>query len=351
MFNLRVATFNCENLFSRPRIFEQPPKKSQQLLALVAQLEQELQKDVFDHQRISDLEAQLSGFATINDVRGKLNTAHGAKDFLGWVELTRDENHDAAVENTARVIAEIDADIICLIEVESRLELQKFHDQLLFPQFLKAKGKAGYKYVLLIDGNDDRGIDVGFLSRLPVLGLRSHIEERTQYLGQDVTTFSRDCLEVDIALPDARRLHLLINHLKSKAFSPTGQDPQSNLRREGQARRVAELAAAFDLANDLVIVAGDLNDTPDSAALAHLLSTPGLFNVVERLAANDRFTFRTGGEQIDYLLVSDPLKAALQEVHIERRGISAAHIPHFPTVTNRRTEASDHGAVVANFQL
>ena len=32
-------------------------------------------------------------------------------------------------------------------------------------------------------------------------------------------------------------------------------------------------------------------------------------------------------------------------------GIFAGNIPHFPTVTSRRTEASDHGAVVADFVI
>jgi len=41
----------------------------------------------------------------------------------------------------------------------------------------------------------------------------------------------------------------------------------------------------------------------------------------------------------------------LSNVHVERQGIFAGNIPHFPTVTSRRTEASDHGAVVADFVI
>jgi hypothetical protein len=50
--------------------------------------------------------------------------------------------------------------------------------------------------------------------------------------------------------------------------------------------------------------------------------------------------------------VSDALKACLQNVYIERRGMfSAKKWPHYDTVTGRLTEASDHSAVVADFRV
>lgn len=73
---------------------------------------------------------------------------------------------------------------------------------------------------------------------------------------------------------------------------------------------------------------------------------------------NERWTYKYRAElnQIDYLLVSTPLRDALQDVGIERRGIPgiADVIPGivpFPSVTNWRTAASDHGAVWADFTL
>jgi endonuclease/exonuclease/phosphatase family metal-dependent hydrolase len=350
--NLRIATFNCENLFSRPKIFGENKQKSNQLLGFVAQLEQELQKDIFDQASIKDLKKKLEGYASINDIRGKHFSAKGAKDWLGWVELTRDANTDIAVQNTARVIGDVNADIICLIEVESRVELQKLHDQLLFPQFLQPANREGYKYILLIDGNDDRGIDVAVMSRLPILGLKSHIHERIDYFGNSVVLFSRDCLEVQVDIPGAKNLTLFINHLKSQGSGPAS-DPQSDLRREDQARRVAELTNKYNLKKDYLIVAGDLNDTPDGPALAPLVSQAGLYNVNLELDPQDRgtFVFNNKNEQLDYLFISDALKTHLKQVHIERHGVFSNKWPHYDTVTDRRTQASDHGAVVANFQF
>src|SRR5215216_2805967 len=209
--DLRIATFNCENLFSRPKIFAETAAKSKTLLGYVAELKAELSNDIFNHARIKTLKQRLSGYATVVDVRGKHTTADGAGEWLGWVELTRSEVNDDAVINTARVISHVDADVICLVEVEDRILLQRFHDGMLVKEFLKPQNRDGYPHVLLIDGNDDRGIDISFFSRLPVRSLRTHIDEQTTYDGKQVKTFSRDCLEVDLNLPGGRVLHMLLN--------------------------------------------------------------------------------------------------------------------------------------------
>ncbi|MCA1615348.1 MAG: endonuclease/exonuclease/phosphatase family protein [Acidobacteria bacterium] len=349
--SLRVATFNCENLFSRPRIFDASPKRANELLGFVAQLQEALRNDVFDHARIRELKTKLRGFASVNDLRGKHDKAAGAKEWLGGVELTRTEVADTAVKNTARVIADVDADVICLIEVEDRNLLQKFHDDLLVKNFLKPAARPGYEYVLLIDGNDPRGIDVSFLSRLPVLSLRSRINEMTEYDGKRVKTFSRDCLEAQIETPGGRPLHLKINHFKSMGYSPK-TDPQSNRRRLGQALRVAELVDQHDLKKDYVVVAGDLNSDPSSPSMEPLVKKGGLHNVNLELPAGERGTFGTGKKQLDYLFVSEALKKHLQNVRLERRGVFAKRKwTPYPTVKSDRTQASDHSAVIAEFLL
>jgi len=79
-------------------------------------------------------------------------------------------------------------------------------------------------------------------------------------------------------LPNQQRLHLLCNHFKSKSGGEAGSDP----RRQRQAERVAEILQDYDLDQDLVIVAGDLNDTPDAASpLRPLLDVAGLHDVLE----------------------------------------------------------------------
>jgi endonuclease/exonuclease/phosphatase family metal-dependent hydrolase len=235
--------------------------------------------------------------------------------------------------------------------VEDRNLLQKFHDDLLLKDFLQPSVRAGYTHILLIDGNDPRGIDVSFLSRIPVLSMQSHIHEFTDYDGKQVRTFSRDCLEVQLEAPDGNVLHLKINHFKSMGYSPK-TDPKSVRRRLGQAKRVAELVDQHDLQNEYVVVAGDLNSDPTSPSMEPLVKKAGLYNVNLELPVNDRGTFGTGKNQLDYLFISEALKKNLQAVQLERRGIfTKSKWKPYPTVRSQRTQASDHAAVMAEFLL
>jgi endonuclease/exonuclease/phosphatase family metal-dependent hydrolase len=134
-------------------------------------------------------------------------------------------------------------------------------------------------------------------------------------------------------------------------YSPK-TDPNSIRRRLGQAKRVAELVDQRDLQNEYVIVAGDLNSDPTSPSMEPLVNKAGLYNVNLELPLNDRGTFGTGKNQLDYLFISDALKKHLQAVQLERRGIfTKSKWKPYPTVKSKRTQASDHAAVMAEFLL
>jgi len=346
---IRISTLNCENLFSRPKIFS--ANNAAELLGKVNELNEALRQPVFDHQKINQLLNQLKGYVEVVDVRSTLDSAQGPSDWLGWVDLKRARNSDAAIKNTARVLAAINADIQCLCEVENRPLLNAFHDQLLWPYYLKPDGKQPFTYNLVIDGNDERGIDVAVMSRYPIVSMRTHMFETTIYQGKEVKLFSRDCLEIGVEVQAGVRIDLLLNHLKSMGYNPPG-DPNSNQRRLQQALRVVEIADAYSLDQAYVVVAGDLNSPPTSPSLAPLVSHPKLYNVNLELPEAERGTFHTGKQQLDYLFISPALRQKLTGMHIERRGAYAkTKWQPFDTVTKPSEAASDHSAVVAEFQI
>ena len=295
-----------------------------------------------DKQKILDLIEAGKKYFTLETDRGKLLTgrrvtAKGGKEFLGRIEFLTGEIREEGVLNTAKIINLLQADVLCLIEVEDRDTLDRFNSQV-----LKTKR---YEHFMLIDGNDPRGIDVALMSRLPLRNMRTHVQDR----DGNRKIFSRDCPEYEVILPDGRSLWVLPNHLKSQAF---GNQAENNAKRKRQAERVAEiLKQNFDLSKDLVVVAGDMNDTPGEA-LSPLLGLPGLHDVSIVLPEEERYTYiyRNQKNQIDYLLVSEPLRDALQNVSIERRGMHKV-AGHLKTVTNEANAASDHAAIVAEFQL
>ena len=159
---LSIATMNSENLFSRPVVFTATNKKSKEVLGSFDELKKELRRKTFDQAKIKKLKENIQGYAKVVDVRGKHTSATGIEDWLGWAELIRKPADEDAVKHLAMVIAEANADIVCMIEVEDRILLQQFHDK-----YLKTAHKIEYEYIRLIDGNDTRGLDVAVMSRLP----------------------------------------------------------------------------------------------------------------------------------------------------------------------------------------
>lgn len=349
---IRVASFNCENLFSRPKIFETSRSKSEKLLGWVDELNQELSKDTFDQNKIKDLKSKLKYYVTVNDIRGKHTRVQGVNEWLGWISFKRKPANEAAIHNIGKVLHAVDADIVALIEVENRPLLQDFHDEFLWKRFFNKKSNKEYGEIFLIDGNDNRGIDVAVMSRKPINYLKSHINDRTTYDGKKVRTFSRDCLQVGVQASPSEEIHLLINHFKSMGYSPSN-DPQSEKRRWGQSKRVVEIVNTFDLDNEYVIVAGDLNSAPDKWSIEPLSKHNKLYNANLEIPYNQRGTYRynTGRNQLDYLWLSNALKSKLSKFHIERRGTYTARGPNFPTVTGRVNEASDHAAIYADFNI
>ncbi|GGX11955.1 endonuclease/exonuclease/phosphatase family protein [Streptomyces chartreusis] len=367
---IRIATFNAENLFRRPKALGIPDvERRRRILADFAELVSLLDLARYERDeklRIAELVQKHRAYETnpknpppifVNQTRiggaklfqtfgepGSADfevrvVANGRGNWTGWAELVREDLGGDAVKNTGRVVAEVNADILLMVEVEDRLTLQRFNEQIL-DGALKMKP---YPYSMLIDGNDIRGIDIGVLSRHPITSIRPHLFER----HDNRPLFSRDCPEFEIDLGGEKPLWLLGNHLKSKS----SDDPALRL---AQARRVAEIYQAALKRSPQVVVAGDLNDSPDSEPAQALLTT-GLQDAMSHPAY--RGLPGTFGDcdsprrKIDYLLMSPQVFSGVQHVALETRGIHAEGIKSFDTVKSSADAASDHAALYADLDL
>lgn len=364
MTTVRIGSFNVENLFSRAKVLNKEDfEATSGILTKIDALKSELAKSVYDKAEIARLYAEVHEYVDFNvtSSQGRKNVAvwhrdtgtvsvdvSGRDDWSGHLVEKRATFDEASRHNTAAVIRSLDADILSLVEVEDRQTMEDFDTD--------ALGNL-YAGAISIQGFDPRGIDVGlyFKTGWQVAGLKTHIFEKQ---GR-ARVFSRDCLEVELLGPGGLRIHVLVNHFKSKS----GPDQAANdAKRKGQAERVAEILKGYDLARDFVVVLGDFNDTPPSAPLKPLLSVAGLTDVfdavVPPIPAEDRWTYHyKSNEQIDFILVSDALKAKLRKVAVERRGIAKLQSftngaeASFPTVTSWRDAASDHAGIVATFEF
>lgn len=360
---IKIATFNVENLFSRPKVFNlENHDTGAAKLRIISDLQDALDEEVYDKPLIVRLANEAHGYFTINKTRGEKPLTYsrqqnsyrvnvsGRSQWDGFVDLVRDGFTFETVLNTGAFLRQLDADILGLCEVEDAWALRRFRsDQL---------SREKLRFDLVIDGNDPRRIDVALLSRLPLGCLRTHAHE--QVPGRRERLFSRDCLEVEIVLAQQQRLTVLQDHFKSKL----GDEGVSNARRAAQATRVRDiLKQRYDLTRDFVVVCGDFNDTPASAPLRELLSFPGLNDVLKLRdqGPDGTWTYYYAREkaktQIDYVLISQALLPHLSGAGVDRRGIAKVdeltegRVTPLPGITNWRNAASDHGAVWAEFTL
>jgi endonuclease/exonuclease/phosphatase family metal-dependent hydrolase len=362
----RVASFNVENLFGRAKVINfDDPSVGDGILQKIDNFRLLLKKTTYTAQDKKDIlklyNSELKPYIEVREDRGKLFkhsgwavtgvAAKGAGDWDGEIAFKRADFSDMARKNTAQVIKDVRADVACIVEAESRPTLQAFDTHLL---------GSRYKFEMLIDANDPRGIDVGLYSKHLLGGIRTHMFDKQ---GTKLI-FSRDCLEVEVLLPNGKTLNVLCNHFKSRGYDFDGTSDQ---KRQRQATRVAEILGQYDLTKDWVMVAGDFNDNPASAALQPLLSVQNLHDVLELQFPGDamqRWTYHFNQfEQIDFILVSKALKGKFRKAGVERRGMfeleklttaSGGLVEiekEYDSVTRSSDAASDHGAVWAEFDL
>ena len=253
---------------------------------------------------------------------------------------------------TGAAVQEIDADILCLQEVESVDTLKHFRARAL-------GGSKAYPYVAGIDGNDPRLIDVAVLSRLPITHVRSyqHLRDPAQPSRE---VFSRDCLEVDLQWPGpGQTLTVFVQHFKSMM----GGRAQTAQRRRTQAeavKRIVEDRFGPDPGDHPFLVCGDLNDylqadEQGEPAIGELVEWDQVVNVVDRLPEDERWTHyykaRKHYTQLDYLLLSRSLADANPAVpQIMRKGLPLRAERYtgerFNGVGRDHPKASDHCPVV-----
>ena len=381
---VRVASFNVENLFARPKAFDtQDWTVGKPVLDAYEEFNTLIAADTYsvaDRFRMRELLLTLGVYyvnthgairrrhssdppwAWLRKNRGSFDreprdttldvevTATGRADWIGWVELATETTDETAVRMTARVIADVDADIIGVIEAEDRPALLRFDHELLADL---------YRHVMLVDGNDERGIDVGLMTKpgFPIGAIRSHVDDEDD-IG---LVFSRDCPHYSVRAPSGAVVNVLVNHFKSQSGG-------------GGAKRLRQATAVRGFVDDLVaagehvVVLGDLNEgsaTVDEPPtnLAPLFDPGGPlvscfaldgFDVGSRPGTFDSCGIRN---RLDYILLSHSLVPAFTGGEVFRKGLWGTRKTRptnwetYDDMTANTHQASDHAALVVNLDL
>jgi len=366
---LRLATFNVENLMTR-----------------------------FD----------FSGFKnqTRQDRVLKLFEMRTELDYRRMEEARVIAETDDTRQMSALAIADTDADIICLQEVDNLAALEAFEYGYLY----RMVGN-GYRQKFLVEGNDSRGIDVGVLMReqtrtgekIELIEIKSHAALTYQELQvfdpalaavaqPSDRIFKRDCLQMDLLI-GGKPLTLFVVHFKSMGGNRDGLDGRLSTMpvRVAEARAVRHLIEARfgkdGAASANFVICGDMNDyqeriqivgnrrqgysfehKAEAESALNVLSADGfVINPMLRRDVMDRWTlYHSRGPQeqhlcqLDYIWLSPALANAnaARVPEIIRGGQPyrtvfppGLEVDRFPRVGWDRPKASDHCPVVIELDL
>tara|TARA_R110000751_G_scaffold189187_2_gene295146 strand:+ start:683 stop:1792 length:1110 start_codon:yes stop_codon:yes gene_type:complete len=313
---------------------------------------------------------------------------------------------DDSRQMTALAIAQADADILCMQEVDNLDALHAFEYGYLF----KMIGR-GYMRKYMIEANDSRGIDVAIMMReetrdgqkiefqrmeshayLTYADLELYDEDiaRTNQPGDKI--FRRDCLEIDVKV-GGRPLTIYITHFKSMGSARDGVEGRIVTMpvRAAEAKAVRHIIekrfGKDSAASKRWVICGDMNDyqervlitgdyangfdfepiSEDMSALDVLTNDGFSENVVRRRTELDRWTlYHTRGPQerhlcqLDYLLLSPSLAShnAKKVPDIVRAGQPyrtifppGLEVDRYPRTGWDRPKASDHCPVAISLDL
>jgi endonuclease/exonuclease/phosphatase family metal-dependent hydrolase len=371
---MRLATFNVENMFERARAMNLDTwAEGKPILEDYKRLNELIQEPIYSSEiksELLDIMKRYKGLLTqaeskyilLRDIRGDFISrpkgkpakivADGRGDWIGWFELVREPVKETATENTARIVGMLNADVVCVIEAENRIVLKRFNKDV-----LPKVGVDPFGHVMLIDGNDDRGIDVGIMTnqKYEIVRILSHVDDEDDK-GE---IFSRDCVEYEIKTLQGNTLLLLVNHFKSKGF---GKPTESAAKRLRQATRVRAIYEAYIGAGyDYIAVAGDLNEIPDEPPMNPLIregSTMTDIMVHPKFQGDGRPGTHGSGTKsgkLDYILMSPKLSDKVMRGGIERQGVwggkNGTLFPHLPTIKTSVDAASDHAALWVDLDI
>lgn len=201
-----------------------------------------------------------------------------------------DAQHRFKARSIAEGVLRLEADAVCLQEVESQASVDALLDALPEDWTVGEIGETG----------GPASLDVAVVARGRLISSRGWRDERPLALGGGrSTTFTRELLEVDLEI-NGGRVIIFCAHFRSK----NNDDPTRRLAEARESRDIVLERHALR-PNLLHVLAGDLNDEPGSAPIRALEEGGRMWRVASGLSDAEAGTYRFQGVPvaIDHLYV------------------------------------------------
>jgi len=369
---MKIATWNIENLYHRDKglIRATLSKCVSDWIVELDSLLPRMQKSENEISRIREL-TFLLGFEKINihpygvlrkrqgelflKQRGFAQEMKASKltDWNGWIALHTIAIDHKSILNKARLISEIDPDILILQEVEDKASLMEFNREL-FQEFKITP----FDQVMVMEGNDGRGLSMGVMTKngFRLDTVKSHAINNTALPDN---LFDIDCQEYVVVTPEGERVYILCNH-----FSPEDES-----RRRLQATKVAAIYDKMLIeGKELILICGTLNDLSYSNCLYPILRETDLEDVskhvkckIDKDKGRGAGYFSLGGyrmgvniKQKDYMLLSYEMNRRVISCGLNRKAMWPERNMKwevYPTVKTRGHAASSHPLIWAKLDM
>ena len=174
---------------------------------------------------------------------------------------------------------------------------------------------------LLLEGNDQSGIDVAMLYRSPVRPGAVRALFATEQQGSS-WLFSRPPLHVDILEPFA--FELLALHLRSgHGLNDAAEQGRVRDKRRAQAQRIRDWSLSRLAQGKALMLIGDFNSAAGSDFYAEplaILDQPPFVSAWQNIPAEQRFSYiyRCRRQAIDHILLSPALRARITRAQASR---------------------------------
>lgn len=365
---MKIASFNVQNLFHRDRSFtEQSMSKS--VCDWVNEFDNLLLKENNGNKttdRLRELSFLLgfnktyqSPYAVMRKKAGELYLkgmtnsnemkAGELTDWNGWIKLQTVPIHPASTDHKAKVISDINPDILILQEVEDRMSLEEFNS-LILPKF----DCEPFTDCIIIPGAEAKGREQALLLKngYHVNSIKLHILDISEYPTNEL-------IEYIIKEDNGKIIHVLSAYFYDDS---SNQERAFEIRKQ-QALKVSKIYQELQSTRKKkVIIAGAFNAPSYCNSLAPLIQKTDLKDITKHLSfevdfdeGSDASYHRMGAyrkgvniKQKDFMLLSPALFETMTDSGLNRKGMWPENKPQwsiYKTIENKRQAASEHPAV------
>lgn len=366
--NMKIATFNIQNLFHRDKsLLDKPFGKM--LTDWIKELDTLMRKSgntIPEQDRIRELSFLIgfektsprpyailrrkAGFLYMKGVHHSTETkASHLTDWNGWIELQTIPIRPSATDNKAQVIADVNADILLLHEVEDRASLEEFN-QYVLPKF----DCKSYAQSFVVQSNDMKGLETAILLRddYKLNTIKTHL------IGGYSDQFQH-LIEYEITTPKSKKLWLLGIYLANQDTDTKTSD----VIRKSQMRNIAKIyEVLISEGKTNIVIAGTFNAPSYCDSLSPLLQKTEVKDITKHLSfevdcdeGDDATYFRLGAYRLgvnimqkDYVLLSPALFKLMTDSGLNRKAVWPKKRPKwavYKTVTSKINAASEHPVV------